>query len=576
MSPYNAVKVDKDSMQSRLSSRLKLSRSKSLLLAVSAQALMLGYLGCSSGGGGGTTTPMGGSGGTAAGGMTTGGGSGGTTAMGGNVTGGGNTTGGTAPIAGSGGTPVGVGGMSGGTPGVGGTGGMPAGGGGGSGGMPGAGGMAAACATTPGTVDAGLNLTMNDPALGARAVAATPAGNMMRIRYDKTSQKIFALNQDGNIWIVDPVANTVMPANTGFQPPAAKNCRSMTFGPDGTMYVQCHNGGGTSVNIQKGTPGAGGAYTWSTLVTTAGFPTSNTNFDHGFNGLIVSPDGMNVIFGSGSRTDHGEDHGGVREVPLSSAIFTVPASSNNLMIMNDATSAQYLYADGTRNTFDLAYNAAGDLFGAENGPDMDLPDEINFLEQGKHYGFPWRMGSTDNPVMDPAYSKAANMCLQMTGLQAVATGTYDAYDAGFVAKPTGVTFTDPVLNHGPDSAFYFPCPGGGKMTGSAGMPLAGISGHKSPLGLNFDKAGELCGQYHNAGFFVTYGAVSGGPFGDGGQDLNLMIPMKVGAAYEMEVHQLVAGFGAPPIDATLVGNKLYIVEYGNGSQIIEITLPVAM
>jgi glucose/arabinose dehydrogenase len=33
-----------------------------------------------------------------------------------------------------------------------------------------------------------------------------------------------------------------------------------------------------------------------------------------------------------------------------------------------------------------------------------LPDEVNFLEQGKHYGFPWRFGNTDNPVREPAYS----------------------------------------------------------------------------------------------------------------------------------------------------------------------------
>jgi glucose/arabinose dehydrogenase len=288
--------------------------------------------------------------------------------------------------------------------------------------------------------------------------------------------------------------------------------------------------------------------------------------------LAVSPDGMYVYFGSGSRTDHGEDHGGIREVPLSSAIFRIPTATATGMIMNtDQSAGTILFADGTRNTFDLAFNDAGDLFGAENGPDMDLPDEINFIEMGKHYGFPFRMGAVDNPVRDQNYVWS-NTCLPPT-LQAVTLGTYE-YDAGFAAPPQGVTFTDPVLNHGPDSDKFRVCPDGAPMDGSdTQTPVAGITGHKSPLGLNFDTAGELCGDYNKAGFFVTYGAVED-RFMDGGRDLNLARMTKVGAAYEMEVTQLVAGFEFAPIDAALVGNKIYTVEFGGGS-ITEITLPVA-
>ncbi|HTM45221.1 MAG TPA: PQQ-dependent sugar dehydrogenase [Polyangiaceae bacterium] len=559
-------------MQSRLSSRLKLSRSQSLLLAVSAQALMLGYVGCGGGGSSGGTTPMGGTG-PGIGGMTSTGG-GGTTATGGNVTTGGTAAGGTTPVTGgAGGTPVGTGGATGGMPAVGGAGGTPAGGGGGAGG--GAGGstamMGPACSTAMGTNDA--NLTVRRPEISTRMVAGVPAGDMMRIKYDKTSMKIYALSGNGTVYVVDPVANTVTAANTGFG--GGTNCRSMAFGPDGTMYIGCGNGGGTSIKISKGTPGAGGMYTWSTLVTTEGFQPSGTNFDHAFNGLVVTPDGASVLFGSGSRTDHGEDEGGLREVALSSAIFKVPTAAPTPMIMDtEAAAAPFLFADGTRNTFDLAYNDAGDLFGAENGPDMDLSDEINFLEQGKHYGFPWRFGDVDNPVKAMGYTGAGSMCLPPT-LQAVTKGTYASYDAGFPAAPAGVTFTDPVLNHGPDSDKFRVCPDGAPQDASdLSMTLAGITGHKSPLGLMFDTAGALCGDYFKAGFFMTYGAVED-RFLDGGRDLNLARFTKVGAAYEMEVTQLVAGFGGAPMDATLVGNKIYEVEYGGGGSIIEITLPAA-
>lgn len=533
-------------------------QSKSLLTLVCVPGLILASAGCGADTSSGPTN-------TAGGGTTATAGTGGTPAGTGGVTNPGAGTGG-------GGGSVVVGG-AGGAP-QGGTGGIPVGGGGGGGdtGGGGTGGatmnMGGACSTMAGTNDA--NLSVRRPEISTRVVATVPAGNMMRIEYDKISMKLFALAQNGNIYEVDPVGNTVTPATTGFG--GGDNCRSMTFGPDGAMYVQCHNGGGTSVKIDKGTPG-GGTYTWQTLVTSEGFPPSGTNFDHAFNGLAVSPDGMSLFFGSGSRTDHGEDHGGQREVPMSSGIFKISTMTPTGNVMNtDQGAGAILFADGVRNTFDLAFNDVGDLFGAENGPDMDLPDEINFIEMGKHYGFPFRMGAVDNPVRDQAYVWS-DTCLPPT-LQAVTLGTYE-YDANFPAAPQGVTFTDPVLNHGPDSDKFRVCPDGAPMDGSdTQTPVAGITGHKSPLGLVFDTAGELCGDYYKAGFFMTYGAVED-RFLDGGRDLNLARFTKVGAAYEVAITQLVAGFEFAPIDAAIVGNKIYTIEFGNGGNITEITLPTA-
>lgn len=530
-------------------------RALAKLMWISLPAAALLYSGCSAdtGGGPGTNAGTGGSIGN-----TGGGGTGGTAAGGSAGTApGGSGGGGAGSVAGTGGTGGDAGGAAGG------------GAGGGAGGTGGA--VGPACATDAGMVDPALNVSVRRPEISMRVVATSPVGNMMRIRYDAISQKIYALSQGGNIYLVDPVGNSIAPATTGF--PGGNNCRSMTFGPDGAMYVQCHGGGGTSVDIKKGTPDGNGGYTWSTVVTSEGFPTSGTNFDHGFNGLVLSPDGMDLYFGSGSRTDHGEDHGGIREVPLSSAVFKVPASSTDLNIPNtDQGVAPYLFADGTRNSFDLAFNDVGDLFGAENGPDMDLPDEINFLEQGKHYGFPWRMGDVDNPVIDPGYSGNGSMCLP-PGLQAVTNGSYQNADANFPPAPGA--FTDPVINHGPDGDKFRVCPDGAPQDASdLGMTVAGVTGHRSPLGLMFDTAGALCGDYYKAGFFLSYGAVDN-RFGDPGRDLLLARMTKGPNGYEMEATQLVAGFEHQPIDGTLVGNKIYVVEYGDNGLITEITLPVA-
>jgi glucose/arabinose dehydrogenase len=136
---------------------------------------------------------------------------------------------------------------------------------------------------------------------------------------------------------------------------------------------------------------------WSTLAETAPYPKSNTTFDHIFSGIVVSPDGQNVYLTSGSRTAHGEEESnqgkfpGVREVPLTAAIFRLPANGANLMLPNDEVELQaqgYYFARGLRNAFDLAFAPNGDLFASENGPDADYPEELNWIRRGHHYGFP--------------------------------------------------------------------------------------------------------------------------------------------------------------------------------------------
>jgi len=117
-----------------------------------------------------------------------------------------------------------------------------------------------------------------------------------------------------------------------------------------------------------------------------------------FNGIIVSPDGNSLFINSGSRTDHGEveDDGGVfpntREVALTAKIFRLPATASNLLLPNDTNAlrnAGYIFAEGTRNSFDFAWAPNGDLFATENGPDRDMSDELNWLRQGLHESVAW-------------------------------------------------------------------------------------------------------------------------------------------------------------------------------------------
>src|SRR5437867_3229548 len=144
------------------------------------------------------------------------------------------------------------------------------------------------------------------------------------------------------------------------------SAQGIAIGPDGTIYLvgnfTANSGNSTFARIVKGVPQSNGARVWSVLAQTEAYPRSRTAFDHVFNGIIVSPDGNSIYVNSGSRTDHGEvqDVGGLfpntREVGLTAKIFRIPANGSNLFLPNDANalrSAGYIFAEGTRNSFDF-------------------------------------------------------------------------------------------------------------------------------------------------------------------------------------------------------------------------------
>ena len=549
--------------------------------AASLAATFVALASCSNAPGQTNPAQTGGGGGTSVVGGMTG------SAGGGSSAGGTSATGGTPATAGTtaGGATTGGGGVGGGTAGMPAAGAGGGGSGGGTAGVAGAGGATNGAPTCKAVTQLnGSGLTLSAPDISAFVYAPSPATNLVKMAYDPVKHVIVFLGKDGKLYSLDPTlalpttaAKTPVTAATpydsgGYTPPDGyTDHRGIAFGPDGSLYILTVQVSATSgVAIKKGVPGAGAARTWSTLVSTSqGFPAGGTDYDHSFSGIAVSPDGMSLYFSSGSRTEHGEVEKAAREVPLTSCILKVPAATPTDLKNDDAALAPYLFADGTRNSYDLAFNAAGDLIGTENGPDIDLPDEVNFLEQGKHYGFPWRFGNVDNPVRDAAYVTAGDKRLN-AGYGAVAKGTY-AYDSAFPAPPAGVTFVDPILNLGPDANVFRadrnadPAPAG--ATG-----LAGITGHRSPLGLAFDVTGALCGDYYKQGFLLSYGAVVGAALGDAGNDLLLLSLTKQNGAYSMKAKQLAKGISGS-VDSVLIGNKLFTAGFGSPQQVFVFVLP---
>jgi glucose/arabinose dehydrogenase len=356
----------------------------------------------------------------------------------------------------------------------------------------------------------------------------------------------------------------------------------MTFGPDGTLFVVANRTVDEIYNqavIRKGTADSEGTFQWKTLAQTDPYPLSNTPFDHLFNGIIVSPDGKWVYVNSGSRTDHGEEESNgtrfqdVREVALTAKILRIPADAEDLVLVNDEEALKtqgLIFASGTRNTFDTAFAPNGDLFGGDNGPDADFPDELNWLREGHHYGFPWQFGDQDNPQQFPEYTSVGDKRLS-PDFTAVQIGAYRR-DPEFPKSPGG--FTLPIKNLGPDADQYRAQDGSQQDSSEQSLPIYTFTPHRSPLGLVFVTSANMPPDFQGnestfSAFLLSWGS-AGGTLTDRGQDLLHLQLTKRGENYEAVTTQIARGFNNP-IDAVLIENRLYVLDFGPGGTLWELT-----
>ncbi len=158
-------------------------------------------------------------------------------------------------------------------------------------------------------------------------------------------------------------------------------------------------------------------------------------------------------------------------------------------------------------------------------------------------------------------------------------------DPDYPPRPEGVTFTDPVINRGPDGDSYRdPETGEIRDASDRGETLRTFTAHRSPLGLVFDVDGALGGEYTGDGFVLAWtagdpeGDPASGPFEDPSQDLLHLELTKTADRddYETTATRIAGGF-SNPIDAVLVGNVLYVLEFGEFGEggIWEVTFPAS-
>lgn len=362
--------------------------------------------------------------------------------------------------------------------------------------------------------------------------------------------------------------------------------QGFAIGPDGSIYVggNVRRGNSTVITVAKGTfDPANGTHSWSVLARTEPIPRGEV-FNHTHPAVAVDPTGRFVYINSGSRTDHGElsdmdgEFPGLREAPLSSAILRVPANGNDLVIPADAAAlaeSGFKFSDGHRNAFDLSFGPGGELFSADNGPDRDMADEINWVREGRHYGFPWRLGGENNPQQFPDYDLANDPLVQRNSW-ANRNGLYHN-DPSFPPAPD-LVFANPIINMGPDANNFRNMDGQIADASTEGKPIFTLTAHSSPTGIVFDNARAMAPPFTGSGFALRIGGGTAdliNSFGDPDQDLLHLDLEKTpdGENYQARVTRLVAGFDSP-IDAEIIGNRIFVVEWGDSRGLWEITLPV--
>ncbi len=396
--------------------------------------------------------------------------------------------------------------------------------------------------------------------------------NTVRIKRDPVSGRLYVLQNNGQVRRVDFIAGgdsatfttVYTTADHGLNAPLG-----MTFGSDGTMYLIGNDSTGIigTATIVRGVPDTPGSEhrTWNVIAHTVPYAYGNI-YNHRMSGAIVSPAGDTIFVNSGAATDHGEMHNGTREVGLTSIILKLPTNGQNILLQDDRSWLRangYLFAEGIRNSFDYAYSGNGDLFDVQNSGDRDDPEEMNWLREGHHYGFPWRIGRDITPQQFTPYNPHQDPLLNPAAWGGGNLYATFSNDPTYPQKPDSLVFTDPVSSYGPDAdKFRDTATGAVEDASDLGVTIPTFTGHRSPDGIVFDRDSLLAGDLKGGAFVISYANNNlTNALADTGGDLLLVDLQKDSANYSAQVKRLVSGFNSP-LGIELVKDTLYVAETG--------------
>ena len=343
--------------------------------------------------------------------------------------------------------------------------------------------------------------------------------NPIKLALKPGARELYVVTDPGNIWRVETGGRVtqVLRGENYLEPQrGGAGVQGFTFDKTGRLFVTSNR------RLEKTRPLVTNEVTIYRSVSVAKpfvlepylrvyYPWGVGGFNHGVNHIAQGPDGF-LYATSGARTDGNEPgrdplyyQGG--EVALSACVWRFPA---------DGATAPEIFASGLRNSFGFCWNDAGQMFATDNGPDADMPEELNVLEKGKHYGFPIQFGDS----------------------------TAKPYDYTPATSP-GQTFTHPVVNKGPAGS-------------PDGQPISTFHPHSSPAGLIY--CGDNFPASLRGSFLVTrYGnLLKRDP--DVGFDLLQMRVQKTATGYEAQTTTWLAPL-ARPIDVVMLNGAIYVLEY---------------
>lgn len=365
-----------------------------------------------------------------------------------------------------------------------------------------------------------------------REVVRMPA-NPLRIASDGTGRMLYVLTgNNGDVWRVDPVNNSLKQILWGskYLEKRPKDLGGpvilvgMIMDREGRLYI------GSNQQNQETLPVQNIVTIYRTTELSGGDPASpkpwfQTNYPgngayiHGLEGMAFGPDGA-LYVANGARTDAGQTGGeptfyGKGETELTSAIWRIDPKNNPPTLE--------VFARGIRNGYGLCFNEEGELFESENGPDAHAPEELNHIQKGRHYGFPYRFGDWTKK----AYGHTPE-------------------------PPSDLEFTLPIVNLGPDGGY-------------SGTPLYSFDPHSSPGGMTF-LGSDFPEGWRGTLLMSRFGNFIRSPRPHMGFDI-LQIKLRKNAqgVYESHVHTVLAPLGRPN-DVHVSGKgKIYISEYGRAT-----------